>query len=59
VVNFIAISRENNEIEDSLVMDAITFKPPDTTLLKFEIEIMHRLSIPNNIKHWKIFGNNQ
>jgi hypothetical protein len=36
-----------------------TFKPPDTTHLKFEIEIMYRPSILDNIKHWHIFEDNQ
>ena len=40
---------------DSLTVVASTFKPPINPRLRYEIELRHRPSIPDNVKHWQIF----
>ena len=49
------ISREENILDDSLAVVAITFKPPINPRLGYEIEIRHRPSILENVKHWQVF----
>ena len=40
---------------DSLAVAASTFRPPQNPLLRYEIEVRYRPSIPENIKHWQVF----
>ena len=40
---------------DSLAVAASTFHPPQNPLLRYEIEVRYRPSIPDNIKHWQVF----
>ena len=40
---------------DSLAVATNTFRPPQNPLLRYEIEVPYRPSIPENIKHWKVF----
>ena len=47
--------REQNRMADSLVVAASTFRPPQSPLLRYEIEVRYRPSIPDNIKHWQVF----
>ena len=46
------IPREENRMENSLEVTASTFKPPINPRLRYEIELRHRPSIPDNVKHW-------
>jgi hypothetical protein len=41
-----------NQQADSLALAARNFKTLMFPNLKFEVEVIHRPSIPNNIKHW-------
>ena len=40
---------------DSLAVVASTFRPPQNPLLRYEVEVRYRPSIPDNIKHWQVF----
>ena len=51
-LNLQYIPREENRLADSLAVAANTFKPPINPRLRYEIEIRHRPSIPDNVKHW-------
>ena len=43
--------QEQNRMADSLAVAASTFHPPQNPLLRYEIEVRYRPSIPDNIKH--------
>ena len=45
------ISREVNELVDSLAIAASNFKIPLEIKTAYEVQIKHRPSIPDNIKH--------
>ena len=47
--------REHNRMADSLAVAASTFRPPQNPLLRYEVEVRYRPSIPDNIKHWQVF----
>ena len=57
--NIYFISREENRLADSLAVAASTFKPPINPRLRYEIEIRHRPSIPDNVKHWQVFDDDE
>jgi hypothetical protein len=40
---------------DSLVVSTSIFRVPLPPKLKYDVEVKYRPSIPNNIKHWKVF----
>jgi hypothetical protein len=44
-----------NQLVDSLAMSAITFIPPMPPKLSYEIQVKYRPSLPNNVKYWKVF----
>ena len=44
---------------DSLAVAASTFRPPQNPLLRYEIEVRYRSSIPDNIKHWQVFDDEE
>jgi hypothetical protein len=44
-----AISREKNQITDALATSASIFKIPIFPNKRYEIEVKHRLAVPNNI----------
>jgi ribonuclease HI len=50
--NISFVPREANQREDSLTLVANTFKPPIGPNFKYEVEVRHRIAIPNNVKHW-------
>ena len=53
------IPREENRLVDYLAVAASTFKPPMNPRLRYEIEIRHRPYIPDNVKHWKAFDDDE
>ena len=53
--NIHSIPRMHNQQDDSLAKDTATFVPPNVLKLKYRIEMRHKLSIPNNVKQWKVF----
>jgi hypothetical protein len=53
--NISFVPREENSVADSLAVSASNFKVPFPPKLKYEVEIKYRPSIPDNVKHWKVF----
>jgi len=52
---FSLIPRLQNGIADSLATSAVAFKAPIHPSSKYEVEVRHRPSVPNNIKSWQVF----
>lgn len=46
------LPREGNIMADSLVVAASTFRPPQNSLLRYEVQVKYRPSIPDRIKNW-------
>ena len=44
---------------DSLAVATSTFKPPINPRLRYEIELRYRSSIPDNVKHWQVFEDDE
>jgi hypothetical protein len=49
---------ENQQV-DSLAVATSTFRPPEVPNLKYEVEMKYRPSIPDNVKHWQVFEDDQ
>jgi ribonuclease HI len=58
-VNVHFIPRAENLHADALAKVASTFSPPMTFKLKYHIEFRHKPSIPDNIRHWKVFEDDE
>ena len=52
-INFML--RDKNKMEDSVVLAASKFRPPQNPLLRYEFEMRYHPSIPYNINHWQVF----
>jgi hypothetical protein len=57
--DLLAIPRGNNQIIDALATLASVFKISIFPNRKYEIEVKHRPTVPNNIKHWQVFENDK
>jgi ribonuclease HI len=55
--NISFVPREENVMTDSLAVSASQFRIPLPPKLRYDVEIRGRPSVPNNIKHWKVFEN--
>jgi hypothetical protein len=53
--NISFIPREENMMADSLATLASNFKVPLPPKFRYEVEVKYRPSIPDNVKHWKVF----
>jgi hypothetical protein len=53
--NISFIPREENTMADSLAISMRQFKIPLPPKLRYDIEVKYRPSIPDNVKHWKVF----
>jgi ribonuclease HI len=53
--NISFIPRKENTMVDSLVVSASHFRVPLPPKLKYDVEVKYRPSIPDNVKHWKVF----
>jgi hypothetical protein len=42
-------------VADSLDFSASNFRVPFPPKLKYDVEVKYRPSIPDNVKHWKVF----
>ena len=40
---------------DSLAVSASQFRVPLPPKLRYDVEVKYRPSIPDNVKHWKVF----
>jgi ribonuclease HI len=58
-VNIHFIPRAENLHADALAKAASTFSPPTTFKLKYHIEIRYKPSIPDNIRHWQVFEDDE
>ena len=53
------IPRDGNRLADSLAVVVSTFKPPINPRLIYEVEMRRRPSVPNNVKYWQVFEDDQ
>jgi hypothetical protein len=53
--NISYIPREKNVMADSLAVSASNFKVPLPPKLRYDVDVKYRPSIPDNVKHWKVF----
>jgi ribonuclease HI len=53
--NISFIPREENTMVDSLATSASNFKVPLPPKFRYDVEVKYRPSIPDNVKHWKVF----
>ena len=51
------IPRALNHLADSLAICASLFVPPLPPQLSYDIQVKYRPSLPDNVKFWKVFGN--
>jgi ribonuclease HI len=58
-INVHFIPRVENLHADALEKAASTFSPPTTFKLNYHIEIRYKPSIPDNIRHWKVFEDDE
>jgi ribonuclease HI len=49
------VPRAMNHLVDSLAVSASLFIPPMPPRLNYEIQVKYRPSLPDNIKYWKVF----
>ena len=56
---FTVIPRKKNMEADSLAVSASLFQIPENPKEKYQIEVRHRPSIPNNVDHWQVFKNDE
>ena len=46
-----------NQLVDSLAISASLFVPPLPPKLSYDIQVKYRPSLPDNVKFWKVFEN--
>jgi hypothetical protein len=42
-------------VADSLVVSTSNFRVPLPPKLRYDVDVIYRPSIPDNVKHWKVF----
>jgi ribonuclease HI len=53
--NISFIPREENTMVYSLVVSVSNFRIPIPPKIKYDVEVKHKPSIPDNVKYWKVF----
>jgi ribonuclease HI len=53
--NISFVPMEENAMVNSLVVSASNFRVPLPPKLRYDVEVKYRPSIPDNVKHWKVF----
>ena len=53
------IPRDQNIHADALVVSASSFKIPNQTNLLYQIQVKYRPFIPDNLKQWQIFEDDE
>jgi hypothetical protein len=53
--NISFVQSEENAMTDSLLVSTSNFRVPLPPILKYEVEVKYRPSIPENVKNWKVF----
>jgi len=56
---FSLIPRLQNGVDDSLATSAVVFKIPIYPNRRYEIEVKHRPYVPDNVKNWQVFEDDQ
>ena len=56
---FSVIPKIRNTIPDSLAAAASISKVPSFPNIRYEHEIMHRPSVPDNMNNWQVFENDK
>ena len=56
---FTVIPRKKNVEADSLAVSASLIQIPENPKEKYQIEVRHRPSIPDNVDHWQVFENDE
>ena len=51
------IPRALNHLVDSLAISASLFVPPLPPKLSYDVQVKYRPSLPDNVKFWKVFEN--
>ena len=51
------IPRAMNHLANSLAISASLFVPPLPARLSYDIQVKYRSSLPDNVKFWKVFEN--
>jgi len=46
-------------MNDSLDIATNNFTQPQNPLLRYEVEVRYRSSVPNNVRHWQVFEDNE
>jgi hypothetical protein len=59
ILFFSYIPRAMNQLVDSLVVSTSNFNPPLPTKLKYDIQVKYRPSLPDNVKFWKVFEDDE
>jgi hypothetical protein len=49
------VPREVNAMADYMVVSTSNFRVPLPPKLRYDVEVKYRPSIPDNVKHWKVF----
>jgi ribonuclease HI len=57
--NISFIPREDNVVADSLAVSASLLKVSLPSIVNSDVEIKYRPSVPDNVKHWKVFEDDQ
>jgi hypothetical protein len=57
--NISFIPREDNVVADSLAISVSLLKVSLPSVVNSEVEIRYRPSVPDNVKHWKVFEDDQ
>jgi hypothetical protein len=53
--NISFVPREEKTMTDSLAISTSNFRIPLPPKLKYDVEVKYRSSVPDNVKHWKVF----
>jgi hypothetical protein len=57
--NIYFIPREENAPADCLAFTTSLLEVPELPTVRSDIEIKYRPSVPDNVKHWKVFEDDQ
>jgi hypothetical protein len=49
------VPREETVMANSLAVSTSNFRVPLPPKIRYDVEVKYRPSIPNNVKHWKVF----
>ena len=53
------VPREQNVIAYALAVSSSLFKIPIYPNKKYEIQVKHGLAVPDNLKYWQVFEDDQ